>query len=344
MKRLSLATLLIALPLAGSASAASPKLKKMWAELLDRAAVPEANYQPPGGQVPSPQMGSFVQPYQALDGVEDPRKVGTYDTVSSKCSGLLTYEDTETDVSYSRLVSMSSGVTASLGLPLPQLNTTASGNYNRAGVAGMDYTITKKTIVTGGVEELTKCCVQNPSQCTEEFINEWWYGSGKIWGVQNTTGGVKLAMSQLEMGGSIDFSTEKGFNIQKTWNDGYFAYRTQRIRKQSCEEYLNSQNTPNTHVTFTGVSELLLSESKARQNARDDVFAQVVRFLGTEYQIKGDRAISTAKGQVSGVFEDFICVDKVEGPQPTYVSRVRMTVEKSRLDSAMSELVSKTGN
>jgi hypothetical protein len=153
---------------AATAHAGKGPSKAVVDQVAQFAVQADAVYQPPVGE-PSPAAGSFVQAYAAPDGEEpNPARVGTYDVSTSSCSKHLTFKTVDAVEKREALVVMKTGVAASLGLPIPALS--FSGGHSA--LAGIKYQLDEKLILDGGQEEMTKCCVENPSQCTDEIISE----------------------------------------------------------------------------------------------------------------------------------------------------------------------------
>ena len=221
----------------------------------------------------------------------------------------------------------------------------ASGGARNQALAGVSYALTEKLVLSGGQDEVVRCCVQNPSQCTDEFISEWWKGTGTIYRLDTTKTGMKAAAKYLAVAGAnLEFTQERGFTMSSEWTDEYFAYRTQRLKIPSCAEYLNNNPPKDDEVTFTGVSKPLDSEQESRRDARDDAQRQLVEALGTQYALDDGVASKAASGILSGLLESFVCVDAQDGPRVKYQARARLAVDKARFDEALAELQSTTGD
>lgn len=332
----------IAFPLAAAALLAAPAAlagSKQGGNLIDRmiqyASQPTVVFQPPAGR-PSPMAGSFVVPYQG----DDESRQGTYMTASSTCSDKLVFEDVPTAESRKELFSLETGIGINLGLNVVQ----GSGGFNRKSLAGMEYEISNKRIIVGGMQELEECCVQSPERCTNEIIAEWWQGNGKVHRFVNSNANLRINVKQLERVGRVDFGNTQGWSMQNNWNNAFFAYRTQAVRIPSCEEFMNNSPELDDKVRFTGVSKLLPAEQTARRDARDDARQQLVEFLGSEYRLVGDQALRTAEALISGIKDDLTCVDqRAEPTGPHYLARVRMYVDKSAVDAATATMRSTTG-
>jgi hypothetical protein len=306
-------------------------------------------WQYPVGE-PSPMMGSFVKRYVPEDPAHpDTTKLGSFEVAPSVCAQHLKYKRVATHETSKEVVIADTQVGLSLGLQSFDIG----GTFGRKALGGMEYDLTEKTILknlaedeeaAAGWEKFEACCVEMPSRCEGgEIISEWWKGTGAVYRLIDTSAGISGAVSQLAKvaGINADFKTTKSWSMAKDWSaPQYFAYRTQKVRIPSCEEYMNSSPELTDKVRFTGVSEFLGSESAARGAARDDARKQVVEYLGVEYKIQGDEVTKAAESVLSGVKDDLTCVDKMPSASTgqSYQSRVRMYVDKARLDEAVAKM------
>jgi len=312
-------------------------------KLLQRLATlgtqPDVVLVPPIGE-PSPAAGAFLIPY-APDGEPDPRKLGTYGVGGSSCSDKLTFKTVTASEVRKEVWVVDAGVAANVGLPFFKLG----GDFGHKGIAGLDYKVTHKLIVSGGHKELEECCLRTPEACTDVYISEYWQGTGALHRAASSGGGLKGIVKGLEKNGGVDFSSSSGWNTASEWTEPmYFAYRTASFQTPSCESYMNNLPDDPERVLFTGVSARVASEQAARRDARDDARRQLVEYLGTEYQLVGDEAFTHAEALISGVKDSLTCLDapqaSAEGPR--HLARVRMYVDSAKVDAAMAELKGKT--
>jgi hypothetical protein len=308
--------------------------------LLERvmayATQPDVILVPPAGEL-SPPLGSFVVPYAPPGGGEpDPRKVGTYESAPSSCSEALRFREVSGAESRQELWATETGIGFSVGLPMVEIG----GSWGRKSVAGMEYHITRKMVIdTSSLRDLEECCLRTPERCTNHYISEAWQGTGRIHRMVTSKAGLKPVVRQLEGTGSLDFSTGSGFTMASEWSQPqYFAYKTTAFQLPSCQSYMNSLPEEDGLVLFSGVSERTESEQEARRQARDDARRQVVEYLGQEYSIMGDQAISRAEAVISGVKDSLTCLDPVieSTAGPRYLARVRMYVERAELEGGMA--------
>jgi hypothetical protein len=309
----------------------------------------DVNWQYPVGK-PSPMMGSFVKRYVPADPAHpDPTKVGTFEVAPSVCAQHLVTERVVADETSKEVVIADTQIGLSLGLQSFDIG----GTYGRKALGGMEYDLTEKTILKNpaedpkaaeGWEKFEACCVEMPSRCEGgEIVSEWWKGTGAVYRLIDSKASIAGAVSQLAKvaGINADFKTTKSWSMAKDWGSPqYFAYRTQKVRIPSCEEYMNSSPELADKVRFTGVSDWIGSEPSARGGARDDARKQVVEYLGVEYKLTGDQVAKAAEAVLSGVKDDLTCVDKMPSASTgtAFQSRVRMYVDKARLDEAVATM------
>lgn len=309
--------------------------------LAQRATQPDVVLVPPVG-APSPKAGSFLIPYTPADGqAPDPSREGTYEVGPSSCTEALQFVTVDATESREELWRVKSGIGASLGLPSFGVQI-GGGSIS---MAGLSYEITEKLIVDGGLEELEACCLRSPEKCTDRYISEYWVGTGSLHKLSSSNGAIKTSLKQLDKLGKIDFGATKGWTTASSWGEPmYFAYRTSAFQPPSCESYMNDLPEEEDRVLFTGVSEQLLSEQKARRSAQEDARQQVVRYLGEEFRIEGDEVYTRAEALLSGVKDALTCIDTRDTPEgPGYLARVRMYVDAAALDEAMAGVESRSG-
>ena len=327
------------LALGGLPLVASAEDSKLLQRLATLGTQPDVVLVPPIGE-PSPAAGSFLIPYVA-EGEPDPRKLGTYGVGGSSCSDKLTWKLVKSAETRKEVWVVDAGVAANIGLPFFKLG----GDFGHKGIAGLDYKVTEKLIVSGGHQPLEECCLRTPEACTDVYISEYWLGTGALHRAASSGGGLKSIVKGLEKNGLVDFSSSSGWNTASEWTEPmYFAYRTASFQQPSCECYMNNLPDDPKRVLFTGVSAREGSEQAARRDARDDARRQLVEYLGTEYQLVGDSAYTHAEALISGVKDSLTCLDDTvataEGPR--HLARVRMYVDRARVDAAMAELKGKT--
>lgn len=310
--------------------------------LAARATQPDVVLVPPVGE-PSPKAGSFLIAYVAGEGeTPDPSRVGTWEVGPSSCSEALVFKSVASTESREELWMLDSGIGARLGLP--QFGVQIGGGSKS--IAGIQYQVTEKLIVDGGLDALEQCCLRSPEKCTDRYISEYWLGTGKLHRMTSTDAAVKTSLKALDKVGKIDFGGTKGWSMASSWDQPmYFAYRTSAFQAPSCESYMNDLPEIEGKVLFTGVSQRVLSEQDARRDAQTDARQQVVRFLGEELKIADDKITTSAEALLSGVKDSLTCLDPVgKTPEgPSYLARVRMYVDKDKIDAAMQEIQSTTG-
>ena len=349
---------LIALALAAASTATAAKLSpNLLQKLAQYARQSDVQFQPPSG-APSPMMGSFlIRADRGLDPqspkltAQELAQVGRYDVAMSACATKFAYQDAPSSETRTEVVSMETGVGLNVGLSVVNIG----GSFGRKSMGGMDYALTAKRVLTGeSLDAAVACCVANNSACPRDdgeehalgeayqttVVAEWWQGTGSVYRLQSTDASLTAAVKKLESAGSVDFKNATSWQMQSEWaTPQWFAYRTQRLRVPSCEEFMNSSPELADKVRFTGVSERDRTEQAARSDARDDARKQVVEFLGTEYQIVQGEAYKVAEGVTSGLKDDLTCVEKGgDATGPTYLARTRLYVDKARLDSAVASM------
>ncbi len=321
------AVLLLALPTMASAQSLPERLAQ-------RATQPDVVLVPPVGE-PSPMVGSFVVKY---DGTDESR-AGTYDIAPSSCSNVLEYKEVASPSTRSELWMVETGIGGSLGLPMLSVG----GSWGKKSIAGIDYAMQSKMVVAGGLDKLEECCLRTPEACKDRYIAEYWKGTGAIHRLVASDSAIKATVKQLDKAGSLNFGASKGWSMAEKWEQPmYFAYRVQGFQIPKCESYMNNLPEVEGKLLFSGVSERLGSESKARENARLDARKQVVQYLGEELKVVGTEALSIAEGVLSGVKDGLTCMDPTstspEGPQ--YLARVRMYVDRADVEAAMATMKS----
>lgn len=322
------------LGLASPAMAGKPE-QRLLERVMGYATAPDVVLTPPSSQ-PSPPMGSFVVPYEAPGGGEpDPRQAGTYSPAPSSCSEELRFQTVPASESRQEIWATETGIGMSIGLPMVEIG----GGWGRKSMAGIEYHLTQKVILDGGLGELEECCLRTPERCTNHYVAEAWMGTARIHRMVSSKAGLKPIVKQLERVGSIDFTNTRGFSMSSEWSEPqYFAYRTVPFQTPSCESYMNDLEPRDGMVLFTGVSERTESEQTARRQARDDARRQVAEYLGQNYSIQGDVAMSTADSIISGVQDSLTCLDPVmeTAAGPKYLARVRMYAPAAELDAGRS--------
>ncbi len=350
---------LVALALVTTPALAGKLSPNLLQKLAAYARQTDVQFQPPSG-APSPMIGSFlVRADRGLDPknpdltAAELAQLGRYDAAMSSCATKFAYQDAASSEQRTELVSVAAGVGLNLGLPYADIG----GSFGRKSMGGLDYALTSKRVLTGeSLDEVVACCVANNSACPRDdaqehvlgqgydttVVAEWWQGTGSMYRLTQTNAALGAAVKQLEQAGSVKFGQGSSWQIQSQWDTPqWFAYRTQRLRVPSCEEFMNSSPELPDKVRFTGVSEYERSESKARSASRDDARKQVVEYLGTEFQIAQDQAYKVAEGLVSGVKDDLTCVARGGDPTgPAYQARTRLYVDRARLDGALAEMKS----
>jgi hypothetical protein len=316
---------------ASAGSSAAHAGESLSDRLAERATQPDVVLVPPIGE-PSPPMGAFVVPAES----------GGFDVGPSACSSALTLREVDATETRSELWLVDSGVGARLGLP--QFGLSASSGAHS--VAGLNYVVQKKLVVSGGLDALEACCLRSPETCTDRYVSEYWVGTGAIHRLTESGGSLKTSLKALDKLGSIDFQNTKGWSMASKWDRPmYFAYRTSEFRARSCSSYMDDLPEQPGRVLFTGVSQRVGSEQQARRDAQADARQQVVRYLGEHLSISGDVATSSAEAVLSGVKDELTCLDDVvttpEGP--SYLARVRMYVDESALTGASAAMKSLTG-
>ncbi|HHO51067.1 MAG TPA: hypothetical protein ENK18_09410 [Deltaproteobacteria bacterium] len=327
---------MILIVMLSTAQAADPLPER----LAERATQPDVVLVPPVGS-PSPKAGSFLIPYVAEEGQpSDPAREGTYEVGPSSCTDALQFVTVDANEQREELWRVKSGVGARLGLPTFGVQI-GGGSLS---MAGLRYEITEKLIVDGGLEELELCCLRSPEKCTDRYISEYWVGTGTLHKLSSSNGAIKTSLKQLDKLGKIDFGATKGWTVASSWSEPmYFAYRTSAFQAPSCESYMNDLPEEEDRVLFTGVSEQLMSEQRARRDAQEDARQQVVRYLGEELRIEGDEIYSRAEALLSGVKDSLTCIDTRDTPEgPSYLARVRMYVDAGALDEAMAGVESRS--
>ncbi len=305
--------------------------------LAARATAPDVILVPPVGE-PSPKAGSFLIRYAG----DDPARAGTYEVGPSSCSEALTFKSVAANESREELWLVDAGVGATIGLP--QFGVSVGGGAKS--IAGVNYQLTDKLVVDGGLKQLEECCLRSPEKCTDRYVSEVWRGGGKIHRVTATDAGIKTSLKALDKLGKIDFATTKGWTMASNWGENmYFAYRTSAFQAPSCQSYMNDLPELDGKVLFTGVSRRVLSEQEARRDAQSDARQQLVKYLGEEYKITGDVVATQAEALVAGIKDSLTCLDPVETtPEgPSYLARVRMYVDRAAVEEAMSAMQSTTG-
>jgi hypothetical protein len=271
----------------------------------------------------------------------DPNRVGTYELAPSSCTDTLVFKSVAAAETRSELWMVETGIGISLGLPTLQIG----GSFGRKAMAGLDYNVTEKLILEGGFAELEACCLRTPEACTDRYVSEYWFGTGRLSRLASSGANLKASVKQLEKAGSLDFGHQKGWSQASEWTEPmYFAYRAVTFQKPSCKSYMNNLPEVEGQVLFTGVSERKESEQEARRDARDDARRQVAEYLGTHYELVGDEALASAEALMSGVKDSLVCLDDVEETPdgPSYLARVRMYVATEELDAGRVETESLT--
>jgi hypothetical protein len=326
-------TLTVVAMLAGgvaSAGKSSVASKALVEQVRAFAIQPDVVYQPPVGE-PSPKLGAFVERN------ED----GTFSTVQSKCTTKLTFKDVKSIERRSQLAEFDVGLAAKLNLQVRGVQVEAS--FGKKSLAGIEYNIGNKRILDGGQEEVVECCVQHPSQCEGEFVSEWWQGTGKFFRINTSQAAIKATLKELQgNGGAVDFSVSKGFNMESSWDEPmFFAYRTEKLKLQTCAEFLRDNQPDGNARFFVGVSKFKGSEQEAREDAREAAHREIAQVLGTEFVMVDGEASRVAEALISGVFGNFECVDTdTAGPSPSYLARVRYTVDRVKFDAEMAKMTS----
>lgn len=357
MSRTSRGAALVALALVATPAVAAKLSPNLLQKLAAYARQTDVQFQPPTG-APSPMIGSFL--IRADRGI-DPKnpkltagelaQVGRYDAAMSQCATKFATQDVASSEKRTELVSMETGVGVNLGIPYVDLG----GSWGRKSMGGLDYALTSKRVLTGeSLQDAVACCVANNSACPRDdgqehvlgqgydttVIAEWWQGVGSVYRLTQSNAAITAAVKQLQQLGQAQFKNSSSWQMQSEWaTPQWFAYRTQKLRVPSCEEFMNSSPELADKVRFTGVSEFLRSESASRSAARDDARKQVVEYLGTEFQIVQNDAIKVAEAVISGVKDDLTCVQKGGDPTgPAYLARTRLYVDKARLEAAAADM------
>jgi hypothetical protein len=340
---LSRAVLAVALVGLVTPAVAGKAEQRLLERVMAYASAPELVLTPPSS-VPSPPMGSFVVPYAAPGGGDpDPRRVGTYSAAPSSCSESLQFQTVPATESRQELWATETGIGISIGLPMVEIG----GSWGRKSMAGIEYHITEKVILDGGLGELEECCLRTPERCTGEYISESWKGTARIHRMVSSKSGLKPIIKQLEQVGSVDFTNSRGFSMSSEWSEPqYFAYRTVPFQIPRCDSYMNSLEERDGMVLFSGVSGRSESEQDARRDARDDARRQVAEYLGQTFSIQGDVALSNAESLISGVKDSLTCLDPVmeSASGPRYLARVRMYASSDDLQAGRTGVRSTLGD
>jgi hypothetical protein len=261
-----------------------------------------------------------------------------------------------------------------LGIKLSFSQFDLGGSGGKFSAGGLDWSTWSTATVEPQQKDMdmfVECCVQHPAEClgtwfdpasrfydptrprVARYVSEAWKGDGKRARLVETEArgkvGIPDVVNQLEVSGELVFSIEGGFSVVQEWSDAWFAYKTQQTTIPSCGPYLDTNPEPVTWkhtlpaeptLCFVGVGEWSPLENDARERARDDARKQVVRYLGTQYQLAGDEVSKASGGVVSELKDSFLCLDAQRSEQtgPAYQARVRMCLPKAKLDAAALSL------
>ncbi len=322
---------LAALGLASTAHAGKAE-RRLLERVMAYASQPDVVLVAPAGEL-TPALGSFMVPYEAPGGgVPDPQRAGTYESAPSSCSDALEFREISGAESRQELWATETGIGFSIGLPMVEIG----GSWGRKSIAGMEYHITRKMVIdTSSLAALEACCVRQPERCTNHYISEAWEGTGRIHRMVSSKAGLKPIVRQLEGTGSLDFSTGSGFSMSSEWaQPQFFAYKTSAFQIPACDSYIGALPDEAGQMLFKGVYNRNESERDARRDARDDARRQIVEYLGQEYSIVGDEALSRAEAVISGAREAVTCLDpNIESASgPRYLARTAMYVSASALE------------
>ncbi|TNE90824.1 MAG: hypothetical protein EP330_07270 [Deltaproteobacteria bacterium] len=325
--------------LAALPALAKPAPKAMLNQLAAYFQGTDVHLQPPVGE-PSPKAGSFITRYQTPEGSEpDPKKYGTHEVSVGECTGHLVFKEVTAAEHRESLLKVESGVAAKIGIPGTGFS--IGGEAGRSTLAGIEWDLTHKMILDSGEAEMIKCCLEE-GQCTDEFISEWWKGTGTLYQARTDKVGVKALLKSLgKANGQIGLSSNSNFSQATSWDEPmYFAYRTTKLELPTCEDYLEKHPPGDDWVSFTGVSKFLDNEQQAEDDAWDHVVDQLVESLGARYD-EGSDSAKVIAGDILGIFEQFSCRDTVKDARPQVQVRTRIKTEKTRFDAKVDELAGK---
>lgn len=275
---------------------------------------------------PSSFLGRFLPNDLAVEKTDENQAVQT------RCSKFISYKEVRGGGRFDEYYTSSTSGGVSLSVPGIAGGKLAAGSESTVRVR---YDLKKKMRAhIEDQESFDKCCNADPSQCPDTMIGEFLYGTGEVFQVAGNSLDFGADGIYSAAAGEVELKDEVAWKRTSTFEDLYFAFRTQRARLGSvvdggdpgdCSWAYNIPTAPDGNY-FVGVSAPSASEGAARDLAMRNARKQVVQFMG-EFITSSMKTRSSA---VEGILEDENVVSAVaEGLVSKVKDRKWCTPEKS---------------
>ena len=301
---------------------------------------------------PSGYIGRFVPrdtPLMTLD------EASTY---PSACTEYINYKMVGGGgVEYDEYFNASTAVAANFGIPLlnnqfSKLGATVS--YDGGSIVRVRYTLTNKMVADiDDPAGLAECCTEDPNQCADIYISEFMEGTGEILNVSGSGTGVNAGVGAK--GAQLGVEVKDGLTWQRAINFSnpvFFAFKTSPVPPitqlasmgwPECGSWTTSVPKSRKGTYFIGMSEMVLSERVARDEALRHGQLQAIQFLNVEGYQQADESRSTqgevqdltstldenqtasvaSEGVVKHLASEAWCVEKIQQPEETrYTAKV----------------------
>lgn len=202
----------------------------------------------------------------------------------------------------------SQSVNASLGIKL--VGGAEAGSDSGGGVR-VRYKLDKRMRAeVDDVDGFVKCCEMAPDQCSERYIGEFYFGSGEVLQFAGSEQKVKAEGAYKMVAGDFEFKQGVAWKRVTTFNNVYFAFRTQRSeigeRKLADDTDCSwANNVPKSldGLYFVGMSQPMNSRAQSRDYALQNGTTQVVKYMG-EY-------LTTQMGSTASAMEGYLKDEQV---------------------------------
>ena len=247
---------------------------------------------------PSDLLGRFLPDGLARGEIDES------EAMQSRCSRFITYKEVGTGggFTYAEYFNASRALRASLGVSGVGA---ASGGFGDEASLLVHYTLAKKMrAVVADPDALDRCCAAAPGQCTEMYLGEFFFGSGKIMRAVGSQIDFEAGGSGSGVSAEVEYKDGVAWKQMTSFDGCYFAFKTARHVPPGggpCEgEWWTAPPTSLDGQFFIGVSPPAATRDLARSRAMRDARVQVVRYLG-EYLTSRMSSRSTA---LEGYLED----------------------------------------
>lgn len=251
---------------------------------------------------PSHFIGRFISSQVSADDVDENRGMQT------ECSHFVTYKEVKASGTFDEYYNSSTSVRGGLGINSPAPGAAGGdGSFgHKSGTAiRVQYELQKKLVAN--VEDpagFRACCESSPDNCTNQYIGEFWSGTGTLYeNAGKQTGGDANVTAPQGQGG-IEFADGWAWRRSTQFNDVYFAFRVMdRMAANDDCSWADRPPKSDAGQYFVGISPPAPTEDIARTAAMRHARTQAVQYMG--------EFISSTTTNTSSVIDGYVQSENV---------------------------------